>query len=334
MLDLDSKEASCVMSNLATLVVGDEAQAGVPQILYGELPLTTLADHVGQHRYVLATDDHGRISGIASTDDIFRRLNSENPHERTRWQQMPIRSLLCATLTEAAPNPSPPLAEEREVKCVAILEDARLFGLAVDDDLFLSWKRLESLLSVAFLDPLTGLMNRLAYERRLNEEWSRATRTGTSIGVVVVDLDGFKQVNDQYGHQAGDKLLAAVGLTLEAAMRSYDVVARLGGDEFVALCVGCERGDIAIPLSRIQKSINDLEVEFARTTVNVSVSIGAAVRHEGFENSSPSDLFAAADDCLYQAKASSDQIWLTEFGSGCPGTSTPVRTCLVEAANP
>ena len=287
---------------------------------------TQLGDVVPQLKaqpYVLATDDTGQITGIVSAAEIRSRLASINQFEQRRWQQMPLSSLLNVTFTRQ--DKTPTVTAGKSAECVAIGEGENIFGLAIEDDIFLSWRRLESLLCVAQSDPLTGLLNRLAYERRLREEWSRAARTGMSVGVVVIDLDNFKTINDTLGHPAGDTVLQGVGHELEASMGSYDVVARFGGDEFVALCLGCTAGNIAIPIERIQQGINSMNLAFEAGTIPVSVSIGAAVRHDGFDSSDPRELFSAADECLYHAKASPESAWNVELGSTCSGVPEPVR---------
>jgi len=116
-----------------------------------------------------------------------------------------------------------------------------------------------------------------------------------------------------------------VGYQLETSMRSYDVVARFGGDEFVALCLGCAHDDITIPVERIQQGIDDMALEFEGCPIPVTVSIGAAVRHSLFEESDPRELFSAADECLYHAKASAESAWKVELGSGCSAIPEPVQ---------
>lgn len=288
-----------------------------------ETPLGEVAQRLGDQHYVLATGEDGQITGIVSATQICDRLRSTNKFERFRWEQMPLSALLNVAFSNTDERPT--VMTKESVECVAVAEHDHVFGLAIEDDVFLSWRRLESLLSVALSDPLTGLLNRLAYERRLQEEWNRAVRTGMSVAVVVIDLDNFKRINDTLGHPAGDAVLRGVGHELEVSMRSYDVVARFGGDEFVALCLGCSAGDIAIPMERIQQGIHDLNLSYEDTPIPVTVSVGAAVRHNGFEASDPRELFSAADECLYHAKASAESAWKVEFGEGCSAIPEPVR---------
>ena len=300
-------------TNEARLTLTAEPCAGGPLLVHHETLLGDLSTRAGQS-YVLLTDDDDRVIGIVPTLEIDRRLRALNRTERSRWTAMPIGAMSSVSLADTAILNCP--LPESEITCSAIREQGRLFGLAVDGDMFLSWRRLESLFTEALSDPLTGLMNRLAYERRLREEWNRAERTGTSIGVVIVDLDNFKGINDTYGHAVGDELLSLAGQRMEAAMRSYDVVARFGGDEFVALCLGCSPDDIRIPMNRLMEGLAGIELQADGQEIRVQASIGAAVRHNDFEIHQPEELFVAADECLYEAKKTRNNAWKIEFGCG------------------
>ena len=176
--------------------------------------------------------------------------------------------------------------------------------IATEHDLFLSWERISSILAGAMSDPLTGLPNRMAFDRRLNEEWNRSERTGCSIGVILLDLDHFKQINDALGHAAGDAVLQDVAVRFEDSLRSYDLVVRYGGDEFIALCLGCEPGEIEIPVRRIVDNLRKSTVLVDCRPAGIEASIGAAVQHIDFVGFKPKDLFDRADECLYRAKSS------------------------------
>ncbi len=302
---------------------GESAHADVPKV-HQYRSLESAGVRLEDNRYVLATDDDGRIVGVVSRDRILNRLKSANDAERTRWSAMPVGALLNVAFTETA---EPAARFTDNLEGVAIVEDGGLVGLAIGDDVFLSWQRLEPLLTVATSDPLTGLMNRLSYDRRLLEEWQRAMRTKVSVGVMVVDLNRFKPINDNFGHQAGDHVLQGIASLLEHSLRSYDILARYGGDEFVALCVGCRAGEIHIPIERINQRLATSKFCFEGTPLDVSVAIGAAVRHSGFADSDPQALFRAADDCMYLAKNSGPTgAFVVEFGEGYSEVPTPIQT--------
>ncbi|MEZ6061835.1 MAG: GGDEF domain-containing protein [Planctomycetaceae bacterium] len=312
-----TEQQATVGTTSARLIASPVSTLDVPAVFHRDTPLKQVAEGLSGQSYVLATDDNGRIAGLATAEIIPGRVDSLNEFERTRWQEMPLASLASVVFCEGTDRPEASISSG--VDCVAITENDRLFGISVDGDVFLSWQRIESLLSIAFCDPLTSLPNRLAYERRLQEEWNRAERTRTSVAVIVIDLDNFKTVNDSYGHQAGDLVLTTVAHRLEACMRSYDLVARLGGDEFVSLCLGCLPGMLTVPIQRLQKSLTGIRLQIDGYPIRTTASIGAAIRHDGFDGSSPADLFAAADECLYRAKESPETAWMVELGGNSDG---------------
>lgn len=317
---MNSRSSESLKADTTTLQVSEDA-CHVPlmvhrEVLLGDLPTSDRGE------FVLVKDDDDRLMGIVPVREIDKRLLSANQFERTRWSDMPIGAL--SNLSFADTDTTCPAVQQSELKCSAIHEDGGLLGLALNGDLFLSWRRLESLFTAALSDPLTGLMNRLAYERRIREEWNRSVRTATSIAVVVVDLDKFKSVNDTYGHAVGDEVLSTVARHLEMAMRSYDVVARFGGDEFVALCLGCAPGEIEIPVGRLLHSIDRIRLKVGAETLKVRASVGAAVQHSDFDSSPAEDLFVAADNCLYEAKKSDNRAWSIEFGFNENSGARPV----------
>jgi diguanylate cyclase (GGDEF)-like protein len=310
-------------SDAATIRMAAGDSCDAPLLVHRETLLKDLPA-CGSHQYVLISDDDSQIVGVVPTSEIDRRLHSSNKFERTRWAAMPIGPMSKLSFSEA--QSASPVLNEAETHCTAILQDDVLFGLSVDGDLFFNWKRLEGVFSAALSDPLTGLMSRMTYERRLLEEWNRSARTTTSIGVVIVDLNDFKEINDTYGHVVGDQVLMEVGRKLETSMRSYDVVARFGGDEFVALCLGCAPEEIAIPVARLLDSLAEISISFDKKTIRVSASIGAAVRHGDFTESHAEDLFIAADNCLYEAKKSAHLAWKVEFGNDTNSRTEPVAS--------
>jgi diguanylate cyclase len=152
---------------------------------------------------------------------------------------------------------------------------------------------------LALHDSLTKLPNRALLEDRLEQEIRNATREKTFFAVMFLDLDGFKQINDAFGHHIGDLLLVEVGDRIRAEIRSCDTLARLGGDEFVVLAKTSDPADAA---SLAQKLVNVLQdpVDLAGDELRVSVSIGIAL-YTGGENGRD-DLLKNADSAMYHAK--------------------------------
>lgn len=151
-------------------------------------------------------------------------------------------------------------------------------------------------------DPLTGLLNRVSLLEHLSRTVDRLREGDHRLVIAFIDLDGFKRVNDQCGHVVGDRLLAAVGTRLRAAMRESDVVARYGGDEFVCLReLNAGQADLEAWAGRLRTSIEDaaLAVDPAN---RVSASIGLCVVEDA-RGLSPTDLISRADAAMYAAKA-------------------------------
>ena len=147
---------------------------------------------------------------------------------------------------------------------------------------------------VALADPLTGIPNRLAFEQSLAKEWSRARRYSRPLSLLLIDLDGFKQVNDQAGHAMGDRMLCQVADKLTARMRETDTLARFGGDEFVAICPETEGAG----LDGLVRDLRDFKSEVGRLPVRLS--IGAAQLEP--EDLEPTDLLIRADKAMYEQK--------------------------------
>lgn len=160
--------------------------------------------------------------------------------------------------------------------------------------------RLDLLRHDATHDPLTGLLNRRSFERLLDQAVSRSERYGWSFALVLLDLNDFKIVNDTYGHDYGDQVIAAIGTELQQELRAGDVAARLGGDEFAVLL--SEGNPAAIP-SLLERLI---EAPFkAGLEVGVGFAYGVALSPQ--DASDAHKLYLVADSRLYDAKAEKDK---------------------------
>lgn len=161
--------------------------------------------------------------------------------------------------------------------------------------------RAEALRELALTDPLTGIANRMAFVDRLRKAVEGARKTGTRLGVLYIDLDGFKAVNDRYGHHIGDELLQVVAKRLRNAVRSTDHVARLGGDEFAILVTG---GDAEEALEAVRENV--LQMLFSPTTIEgkrvpIGLSVGASLFPR--DGDGADRLLDAADRAMYVEKA-------------------------------
>ena len=171
---------------------------------------------------------------------------------------------------------------------------------------FVDFKRKTDLLAAqALRDTLTGIGNRRMFEQQLDLEWRRALRNELSLGLALVDMDHFKNINDQYGHAQGDSCLQLLATSMEKVFgRAGDLVARLGGDEFVAMLPSTTLNGTVRAAKRLEQVL-EAELETCRHTgqacPNFSVSVGcyAVVPHK---ETNSSELKEAADQYLYEAK--------------------------------
>lgn len=159
----------------------------------------------------------------------------------------------------------------------------------------------------AFHDALTGLANRALFNDRLEHALARQDRTGDSLGVLLIDLDDFKAVNDSLGHGVGDRLLSEVATRLRAAVRSSDTVARLGGDEFALLLE--DPTDSRAPQQAAERVLEAFAapIQLDGRSLLISASVGAAVSSAGIV--SADELVRNADVAMYVAKARGKSRW-------------------------
>jgi diguanylate cyclase (GGDEF)-like protein len=158
-----------------------------------------------------------------------------------------------------------------------------------------------SLRDQAVRDELTGLHNRRYLEETLTREESRARRRGEPLGLMLIDIDGFKKYNDTLGHAAGDEVLRTMGRYMSAAARREDIVCRYGGDEFVFVMNRASQATVWERAEKLRHEVKDLAVEYdGRAVEPVSVSIGIAIFPQHGENAQV--VLRVADAALYRAK--------------------------------
>jgi len=153
--------------------------------------------------------------------------------------------------------------------------------------------------ALAFKDPLTGLANRAAFQAAFDQAVV-AAKDGERFGLVMLDLDFFKQINDAMGHDAGDAVLKGVAGQLRRAFRQSDVVARLGGDEFAVLLRGIDDEDALVRPIEALRELLRTPVQHGGESLVIGASIGAALHH--LRDEDPRQIFKNADVALYQAK--------------------------------
>lgn len=156
-------------------------------------------------------------------------------------------------------------------------------------------------LSMALTDSLTGLYNRRYFEVHLQKLLQNSTTSGKALGILMLDIDHFKQINDTYGHGVGDEILQVFARRVQDNLRSFDFVARLGGEEFVAILPDVTEDKAHFIAERLRRAVADVPFQCAGgQSVSVTTSIGGAIIESREEDTAA--VLKRADDALYQAK--------------------------------
>lgn len=189
----------------------------------------------------------------------------------------------------------------------------------LDRDWALADASVESAEHRAASDPLTGLPNRTIVMDRLEMAVASARRSATLVGVLYIDLDDFKHVNDRYGHAAGDAVLVAIGSRLQQLLRASDTVGRIGGDEFVAISPFLRSAaDLDVVVQKVREALKTT-VQHDGETISVDGSVGAALFPRDADT--PAALLATSDADLYRDK-----------GSRVKSSARPLRPAQVRSA--
>ncbi len=153
----------------------------------------------------------------------------------------------------------------------------------------------------ALIDPLSRLWNRAGGEKMIEREWTAAIREKTSISIAMLDIDRFKAINDNHGHDAGDEVIRKVSRTVLSCLRPHDVICRWGGEEFLILLADCKNENLTHALDRILRTIRNVPVDTETGLVSVTASIGACTVSP-IASDKFSDQLKIADKALYAAK--------------------------------
>ena len=273
-----------------------EAVARVTAAVAGDADLAVVAASVAREAARLAGCESAAVVRFHGDEGLV--VGSAGPGRRV-GDRVPLavvspRALVVPVAAEGRPwgmidvragVPTPPGAAAR------LRPLADLVALAVANA-----RRRERLVALATTDPLTGLANRRTFHERLEAECGRATRAGTPLTLVMIDLDHFKRVNDTHGHQVGDEVLREVARRLRARCRREDVVARMGGEEMAWLLPGAAAAEGLAAAERLREDIRSAPFGIAGRR---TASLGVAVH----DDDGPAGLVRRADLALYRAKA-------------------------------
>lgn len=231
----------------------------------------------------------------------------------------PDADLLCQHLSEPSAYLCVPLVAQGEAMGIFHLSSSRTLkapsmvwtdakrqlAITVAEHLALALANLklrETLRSQSIRDPLTGLFNRRYMEETLEREILRAKRNHTSLSVIMIDIDHFKQFNDKFGHDAGDVVLQKLSSLLQSGFRGEDIPCRHGGEEFALLLPDTSLEDACQRAEQLRVSVEKLEIYYREKPLGrITLSIGIAVFPD--HGSEPKMLLRLADEALYRAKA-------------------------------
>jgi diguanylate cyclase (GGDEF)-like protein/PAS domain S-box-containing protein len=161
-------------------------------------------------------------------------------------------------------------------------------------------ERLEELEKIVYIDPLTGLANRPYTELCLNDRFQELKRYGWPFGVVFMDIDSFKRINDRLGHDVGDKAIKMVAQALLKSTRSFDITGRWAGDEFVAIILNIDKKNLARIAERFRMLVEQSKIPVGHDMIGVTISAGALLANL---NINPEDLIKKADELMYRSKS-------------------------------
>lgn len=156
-------------------------------------------------------------------------------------------------------------------------------------------------LQMAMKDPLTGTLNRTAMDMMLSKEVELAHRHSTPMSLIVIDIDHFKGINDNYGHSTGDSALKALATRVRQCVRTTDSIFRYGGEEFVIMLSNTDHSGAQLLAERIRESVEEMVYVTDKATLNMTISLGVATLEKD-ENAE--GIFDRADHALYEAKTS------------------------------
>ncbi len=161
-------------------------------------------------------------------------------------------------------------------------------------------KAKEKLLQLATTDELTGIANRRSFMERLNNEFDRAKRYESRYSLLMIDIDYFKSINDNYGHKAGDKALQSAASVMKKSLRTSDIIGRVGGEEFSVILPETDIKAALFIAERLRSRVEDTVVIHDDEEIFITVSIGVSESQTG--DQSVDDIYIRSDSAMYNAK--------------------------------
>ena len=282
--------------------IQDLLAQGKPADIVSLPPDTTLretAQTLIQHQIGAAVivDEAGRLLGIVSERDLVPVVANYTD----TFAQSPVTTIMSTDVITCAPHDEVAfvlrLMQTNAIRHMPVVKDGKLLTMLSIRALATAYEHLQI---EANTDPLTAVSNRRPFLKMLRREFDSAQLRGDPFSVAMLDIDHFKQVNDTFGHDVGDRVLQDVSSLLIEQFRSIDLVGRLGGEEFALVFPRTDTSGAQIACERIRTRIRKTGFKIDEKEVQITVSIGLAARRP--ETLSDTALLKQADVLLYQAK--------------------------------
>ncbi len=235
----------------------------------------------------------GDMSG--RMEDMSQTLSAPKPLPDLRDVLLGKMKTITSVI-EHQTNRSQKRLESADERMDALKNDLKTLITRVND----AESKARTLEKQAMVDPLTEIPNRRAYEGHLTQEWERFKRYGDSFSMLMIDLDHFKNINDQYGHAVGDMCLKAVVNLMKPKLRASDFLARYGGEEFVVILPDAGKDGSCKVAEKLRKKVEGAKFVYGDEKVSVTISIGGTMVGRG--DQSPEDVFVRLDAAMYDAK--------------------------------
>lgn len=273
---------------------------------------------------LVVTNDANKIVGIVSERDLVQVVANCNPEAASApVSEVMTRSVISCRVDDEVAFILHQM-NEHSIRHMPVLDCGELVGVLSIRELT---KAYELLQIEANTDPLTQVSNRRPFLKTLDEEFDRARRYELPMSVAMLDIDHFKQVNDTYGHEAGDKALRALSELLISEFRTIDLVGRLGGEEFALVFPETDLAGASIACERLHANIQAAEISINHSKISMTVSIGLAIISQ--EVSDGPALLKRADDLLYVAKESGRNRIVVDGDQELPMPSAVGKSILV-----
>ncbi len=302
--ELNEEQLTGVLQEIADLVSQlrsrvDKEKQEIEAFL---VQLTERLRDLGQHLQVARSQERASFDSGRELDEVVRHQVQDIEHSVNRASNLEQLKLVVQQRLDSIRNDLDAYRRSEQQSHVRMEREVEMLTYRLqqlENECTQLRERAKREHMQAISDALTGIFNRPAYETRLAQEYARWKRYRTPFALMLWDVDGFKFINDAYGHTAGDNALKLIAGVLKHNLRDADFIARYGGDEFAALLSETDLGTAMVVAEKLRVSIVEADHSHGDTKVPITLSCGVASIRDG---DTPDVVFERADAALYRAK--------------------------------